>query len=241
MAGGRSRNFGIVAVAAVTLLLATAARAEVVVAINKSAQRMAVFVDGAQKYVWSVSTGVGGGPHNGSYRPQRLERSWYSRKYNRAPMPYSIFFDGNYAIHGTIHVRNLGRRASKGCVRLHPSNAAVLFDLVRRTGMARTRIMVSNADVVVAPVRQVDAPQPAFALAGAASDTRPAGNGQEDSVISERDDTPPSLRASLDQAAIVPAAGEGILAPAVDSAIASARPRESVRACTHLVRRIDSR
>ena len=57
-----------------------------------------------------------------------MERQWASRKYGMAPMPYSIFFDGNYAIHGTVKVAQLGRPASKGCVRLHPGDAAVPTD-----------------------------------------------------------------------------------------------------------------
>ena len=70
-----------------------------------------------------------------------MERTWYSRKYGWSPMPHSIFFHKGYAIHGTLYVSRLGRRASHGCVRLHPSNAATLFALVRSQGMARTRIV----------------------------------------------------------------------------------------------------
>jgi hypothetical protein len=46
-------------------------------------------------------------------------------------MPYSIFFDGGYAIHGSYEISHLGRPASHGCIRLHPENAAVLFELVK--------------------------------------------------------------------------------------------------------------
>lgn len=118
------------------------AHAEVEVRVDKVSQRMFVSVDGEMRHFWTVSTGLGGGPHNGSYKPQRLERKWHSRKYNMAPMPYAIFFDGNYAIHGTTHVKRLGQRASKGCVRLHPQNAAVLFDLVQKHGAANTHIVI---------------------------------------------------------------------------------------------------
>jgi len=118
------------------------AQADVEVRVDKAHQRMFVSVDGEMRHFWTVSTGLGGGPHAGTYKPQRLERKWHSRKYNMAPMPYSIFFDGNYAIHGTTHVRQLGRRASKGCVRLHPDNAAVLFALVQKHGTANTRIVI---------------------------------------------------------------------------------------------------
>ena len=52
-------------------------------------------------------------------------------------MPYSLFFHGGYAIHGTYSIRQLGRPASHGCVRLHPANARALFSLVRSYGGAR--------------------------------------------------------------------------------------------------------
>jgi len=121
------------------------AGAEIVIAIDKSVQRMAVVVDGKEQYRWKVSTGTGGGPKSGTYRPQRLEKTWFSRKYGMSPMPHAIFFDEGYAIHGTIYVSRLGNRASHGCVRLHPANAATLFGLVRARGMASTSIVVSNA------------------------------------------------------------------------------------------------
>jgi len=117
---------------------------EVVISINKATQTMSVLVDGAERHNWVVSTGIGGGPPNGTYRAGRMERKWASRKYNMAPMPYSIFFDSNYAIHGTVKIAQLGRRASKGCVRLHPRDAAVLFDLVGRN-KANTTIVVASA------------------------------------------------------------------------------------------------
>ena len=52
-----------------------------------------------------------------------------------------------YAIHGTTHVNRLGQRASKGCVRLHPANAAVLFDLVQKRGMKNTRIIIGSGSM----------------------------------------------------------------------------------------------
>jgi lipoprotein-anchoring transpeptidase ErfK/SrfK len=129
------------------------AQADIEVRVDKASQRMFVSVDGEMRHFWTVSTGLGGGPHNGRYKPQRLERKWFSRKYNMAPMPYAIFFDGNYAIHGTTHVRQLGRRASKGCVRLHPDNAAVLFALVKKHGAANTSIVIEPAVTAEAEAR----------------------------------------------------------------------------------------
>jgi hypothetical protein len=130
---------------------ASHADAEVILNINKSKQRMAVVVDGAERHVWKISTGTAGGPPSGTYRPQRMARKWYSRKYNWSPMPHSIFFREGYAIHGTVYLSRLGRRASHGCVRLHPKNAATLFDLVRSQGMASTTIIVSNSDFAAGP------------------------------------------------------------------------------------------
>ncbi|MFZ5692092.1 MAG: L,D-transpeptidase [Pseudomonadota bacterium] len=131
----------------VTLLAGSAAQAEIVIRVDKSAQRMAVIVDGVPAHHFVVSTGLAGGPPNGTYKPQRLERTWHSRLFNMAPMPYSIFFHGHYAIHGTNQIKKLGRRASKGCVRLHPRDAAVLFNLVQKQGMAKTRIIIEPSSV----------------------------------------------------------------------------------------------
>ena len=95
------------------------ARADVVVSIDKSSQRMSVIVNGEHRYTWPVSTGIYGTP-SGTFRPQSLARYHRSTLYNNAPMPYSIFYDGNFAIHGTTHVSQLGGPASRGCIRLHP-------------------------------------------------------------------------------------------------------------------------
>jgi lipoprotein-anchoring transpeptidase ErfK/SrfK len=133
-----------VAFAAAPYAATAPAAAEVLVSVDKSTQRMTVTVDGAERYTWPVSTGLAGGPPNGTYRPERLERSWYSHLFGMAPMPHSIFFHGPYAIHGTTVISRLGRRASHGCVRLHPANAATLFALVQQQGPANTRIVVGR-------------------------------------------------------------------------------------------------
>ena len=134
---------GVLACAAIVCASMAPAAAEVVITVDKATQRMTVTVDGAERYTWAVSTGLGGGPPTGSYRPERLERTWYSHLFGMAPMPHSIFFRGPYAIHGTTAVSRLGHRASHGCVRLHPQNAATLFALVQQQGPANTRIVVS--------------------------------------------------------------------------------------------------
>jgi lipoprotein-anchoring transpeptidase ErfK/SrfK len=123
------------------------AKAEILISVNKSSQRLAVYVNGAQRYNWAISSGLAGGPPSGSYRPERLERKWYSRKYDWAPMPHAIFFHHGFAIHGTNHISRLGRRASHGCVRLHPQHAAILFDLVQ-SRKSSTRIIVSDSSMM---------------------------------------------------------------------------------------------
>jgi lipoprotein-anchoring transpeptidase ErfK/SrfK len=156
------RIFGFLAAA--FLFSTGAAQAAVEVRVDKSAQRMQVFVDGDLKHNFVVSTGLAGGPPLGTFKPQRMERTWHSRLFNMAPMPYSIFFHGHYAIHGTNAVKKLGQRASKGCVRLHPTNAAILFDLVRKHGMANTRIIIEPSSsrartVEVTTEQKPDAPK----------------------------------------------------------------------------------
>jgi lipoprotein-anchoring transpeptidase ErfK/SrfK len=126
-------------------LALTPARADVVVQIDKSSQRMAVSVDGMMRYNWRISTGRSGyGTPSGVYHPHLMARRWFSRKYYHSPMPHSIFFYGGFAIHGTNDISRLGGPASHGCVRLHPSNAAMLFSLVEHEGPRNTRIEISN-------------------------------------------------------------------------------------------------
>jgi lipoprotein-anchoring transpeptidase ErfK/SrfK len=134
---------------AACLLASGSASAELVVTIDKAKQRMFVVVNGEHRYTWPVSTGLGNTP-SGSYRPQVLSRNHRSTLFNSAPMPYAIFYSGHYAIHGTTAVAQLGGRASKGCVRLHPSNAAVLFALVQQHGPANTRILIEDSVTRVA-------------------------------------------------------------------------------------------
>ncbi len=133
------------AAAAATMIVAAPAAANIVIQVDKSSQQMSVSVDGVPRYTWPVSTARAGyTTPNGTFRPERLERSWFSRMYYNSPMPYSIFFLGGYAIHGSYAVNSLGGPASHGCVRLHPSNAATLFSLVSREGMGATTIMVTG-------------------------------------------------------------------------------------------------
>ena len=118
----------------------------VVITVDKATQRMRVTVDGKLRYTWAVSTGR---PHfetpAGTFRPLQLARVHYSREWDDAPMPYSIFFTGRgHAIHASNDTRRLGRPASHGCVRLAPAKAAALFALVRAEGPGATRITITS-------------------------------------------------------------------------------------------------
>jgi hypothetical protein len=135
--------------------------------VDKTTQRIAVVQDGYLRYLWPVSTGRDGyGTPNGTYVPERLERSWFSKEYYNAPMPYAIFFHNGYAIHGSNDIARLGGPASHGCVRLYPQHAAILFDMVEREGPGNTTIVVggdSQPDAQVSryrnpvdPMRPVD-------------------------------------------------------------------------------------
>jgi lipoprotein-anchoring transpeptidase ErfK/SrfK len=121
------------------------AAASVKVNVDLGSQRMQVYVEGKLKHDWAISSGRSGyETPTGSYRPTRLEREWYSSQYDDAPMPNAIFFSGGYAIHGTYETRRLGRTASHGCIRLAPSNAARLFELVEDYGRGSTRITIDD-------------------------------------------------------------------------------------------------
>jgi len=136
-----------VALAALALapILITPAKADIQVDIDKSSQHMSVQVDGAQRYSWPVSTGRNGyGTPSGTFHPQAMMRSYFSRKYYNAPMPHAIFFHYGFAIHGTTDISRLGGPASHGCVRLHPAHAAALFALIKREGAGNTTIHISD-------------------------------------------------------------------------------------------------
>jgi lipoprotein-anchoring transpeptidase ErfK/SrfK len=139
---------------AVTLLafalacaLGSPVRAEIVVLIDKPSQTMTVSVDGAVHYRWSVSTGATGfSTPAGSYKPFRMEPMHYSREWDNAGMPHSIFFTTRgHAVHGSNHP-GLGTPVSHGCVRLTLGNASTLYQLVSARGMGDTTVIVRGPD-----------------------------------------------------------------------------------------------
>lgn len=115
--------------------------------IDISDQLMTVTHNGFVVGEWPVSTARRGKiTPRGQFTAEYLSRHHKSSRYDGAPMPYSIFFKGHYAIHGTDQISRLGRPASAGCIRLHPENAAVLFSLVKAEGM--DKMLVEVVEVV---------------------------------------------------------------------------------------------
>jgi lipoprotein-anchoring transpeptidase ErfK/SrfK len=113
--------------------------------IDRNQQRMRVTANGKLVGSWSISSGKSG--HEtppGRFRPNWTSKMHYSRKYNNSPMPYSVFFNGGIATHGTSYTRRLGRPASHGCIRLQTANARKFYQLVHRHGYKRTRIVVTG-------------------------------------------------------------------------------------------------
>jgi len=131
---------------AAALVLASPARADLVITVDKSAQQMTVADDGTVLYTWPVSTGMADyDTPTGEFKPFRMERDHFSREWDDAPMPYSIFFtQEGHAIHGSYDVKHLGRPASHGCVRLSHPHAATLFSLVQQEGISNTRVVLTS-------------------------------------------------------------------------------------------------
>jgi len=118
---------------------------QIVIRIDVSEQEMTVMQAGRRLYSWPVSTAKSGHvTPTGTYQPQWFSRNHRSSIYNNAPMPFAIFYDGNYAIHATYSTGALGRPASHGCVRLHPENARTLYEMVYDLGKDDTYIVVQN-------------------------------------------------------------------------------------------------
>jgi lipoprotein-anchoring transpeptidase ErfK/SrfK len=142
------RKFVLMVLAAAAMLVAAASASfasALVARVDVSSQTMTVSKHGRVLYTWPVSTARSGYiTPRGQYKPTRMHKMWYSRKYDMSPMPYSIFFRGGYAIHGTNYVKQLGRPASHGCVRLHTANAARLYALVKEVGAGNAQIVVTN-------------------------------------------------------------------------------------------------
>jgi hypothetical protein len=151
-AESKMRSF-LIAITGLVLLVGNAAQAKVDITIDKNNQQMTVAVDGVARYHWPVSSGIPSRETpNGTFRAFRMEEDHYSKEFDDAPMPHSIFFTKiGHAIHGTDSVGRLGTPASHGCVRLSRDNASTLYALVEQQGVLNTTVtLTGSAQVALA-------------------------------------------------------------------------------------------
>jgi L,D-transpeptidase catalytic domain len=150
-------------VAATLSVASQSADARILITVDKSVQQMTVEVDGVTRWQWPVSTGRRGyATPSGTFTAFRMEKSHFSKEFDDAPMPNSIFFTKRgHAIHGSYD-RRLGAAVSHGCVRLSPVNAAKLYALVAQRGVTTATVMVTGGAPLVArpgvPPEQTDEP-----------------------------------------------------------------------------------
>jgi L,D-transpeptidase catalytic domain len=146
------RSF-LIAFAGLIFFASHAAQAKIDITVDKNTQTMTVAVDGVTRYRWPVSTGIPSRETpNGTFRAFRMEEDHYSKEFDDAPMPHSIFFTKiGHAIHGTQVENRLGTPASHGCVRLSQANAATLYALVEQDGVLNTTVtLTGSAQVALA-------------------------------------------------------------------------------------------
>ena len=119
---------------------------QILINIDKSRQEMTVFLDGTEQHTWPVSTGAPGyATPSGNFTASSMNEVWYSKEWDNAPMPNSIFFTKEgHAIHGSHETKKLGRAVSHGCVRLAPENAKTLYALVEEQGLENTKIVLTG-------------------------------------------------------------------------------------------------
>ena len=145
-------------------LYAVPAKAAILVTVDKSTQQMTVALDGRPLYQWPVSTGRAGyDTPSGKFKAFRMERDHFSKEFDDAPMPFSVFFtEKGHAIHGSYD-RRIGQPASHGCVRLSPANAETLYKLVEQEGVTNTTVVLTGTIPSKAPaVARRTLPRPQY-------------------------------------------------------------------------------
>lgn len=121
--------------------------------VDKETQKMNLYVNGELQATWDISSGKAGGhetPNFDKHPNGRIYDAYTSKKFpggdfeGLGNMPYAVFIEGGYAIHGTSrgNWKRLGTKASHGCVRLHPDNAKVFNQLVRSVGIQNVWITI---------------------------------------------------------------------------------------------------
>ncbi|MGE0527313.1 MAG: L,D-transpeptidase [Bdellovibrionales bacterium] len=124
--------------------------------IMKSTQTATLYLDGqpTDEGAWPVSTGKGNRTPNMDRHPNgRVYDAYTSNAYpggdymGLGNMPYAVFIQGGYAIHGTPRQNwsKLGSKDSHGCIRLHPDNAYYFNQLVRSYGVGQVWVTVDES------------------------------------------------------------------------------------------------
>src|SRR5471030_1723331 len=178
------RSF-LVAFAGLMLFATDAAQAKISITVDKNAQQMTVAVDGVERYQWPVSTGnPSHETPNGSFRTFRMEADHYSKEFDDAPMPHSIFFTkAGHAIHGTESEGRLGNPVSHGCVRLSRANAATLYALVQKDGVLNTTVTLTGSSQIALARNPRTRPDTAVARRDPAPQYAPQYNATGDPVM----------------------------------------------------------
>jgi hypothetical protein len=174
-------------------LFAGAAQAKIAITVDKNAQLMTVVVDGVQRYQWPVSTGnPSHETPNGSFQTFRMEEDHYSKEFDDAPMPHSIFFTKvGHAIHGTESESRLGTPVSHGCVRLSRANAATLYALVEKDGVLNTTVTLTGSSQIALARNPRIRPDTAGARRDPAPQYAPQYNAAGDPVMLAPPQAPP--------------------------------------------------
>src|SRR3982074_3606011 len=178
------RSF-LVAFTGLMLFATGAAQAKVAITVDKDNQQMTVAVDGIERYHWPVSTGIPSRETpNGSFRTFRMEEDHYSKEFDDAPMPHSIFFTKiGHAIHGTDSEGRLGTPASHGCVRLSKANAATLYEMVEKDGVVNTTVTLTGSSQIALARHPRTRPNTAVARRAPAQQYAPQYNAAGEPVV----------------------------------------------------------
>lgn len=142
----RAARLALLALAMLIAAAGTPVHATILITVDKASQQMTVEVDGELRWTWPVSTGqLAYDTPSGKFTAFRMEADHFSKEWDDAPMPHSIFFtQKGHAIHGYLNTRNIGSPASHGCVRLEPDNAARLYALVEKQGLPNTKVVLTG-------------------------------------------------------------------------------------------------
>jgi len=124
--------------------------------VLKTRQILYLYIAGELKDSFPVSTGMKKyttpdmslhprGPLFVKYTSKKFPGGNYKGLGN---MPYVVFVKGGYAIHGTTpgNFSKLGHVASHGCIRLHPDNARLFYELVKLFGLSNTWVTVTDSE-----------------------------------------------------------------------------------------------